>query len=64
MKLNKVKIENAYRWDVAAEDPQRKTEFMSQPKSTIINERVTISDFAYQVFRDLREQDGIDDATI
>jgi hypothetical protein len=65
MRLNKVRIENPNKWDIADKNRERPTEKDSQgSKSTLINERVTISDFAYQVFRDLREQDGINDDTI
>jgi hypothetical protein len=33
-------------------------------EEAIINEEVRISDFAYQVFKELREMDGIEDKHI
>jgi hypothetical protein len=74
MQIHKLEIENPPRWDVAEAH-----QFLASGREAVMKSKVhrettesqvmvgldiSVSDFAYQVFRDLREQDGINDDTI
>lgn len=71
--MYKIKINNAREWDIAnyedlvnkgADEYNPQLSSSEEMEEQVINEQVTIQDFGYSKFKELREMDGIDEKQI